>query len=500
MTRICQFFILIVTTGFLFLSQTSTAQVDDAHFGISSLHNQNAAFLDEYNRTVILHGLNEMNKRAPYRPDAIGFDLKSMQFFNTYGFNAVRLGVFWAAIEPIPGVYNFSYLDKIKHTIELLKDYGIYTLIDFHQDGYSSKYNNGLGAPVWAALSPTEEGVKPGFPVNLFGGQDGISLVTDRNYEFFWTNQSGPGGRDLQNYYFDMVKVVSRFFLHTSGIMGYEIMNEPFPGVTWSTCYDEKTKFSAGCPQFDINFLSPFYSSFVSAIRSVDKDRIVFYEPNVFFDSGSPTFVMAPKDNNIGFSFHNYDNDDPKQVFDYARQHVAATTSVPFMTEFGAALADTSQLTELVEMADQDQLSWLEWAYTNNPGFKFAHFPKIPDDQRDQGIVYDATLPLEGNNVKWDRLRVLSRVYPQVVAGKIREYQFVFTSKVFTLRYDIKNAAGQSISSNPYSKIFIPRFIYPLGYKIKVEGARVVETPDKNVLILKNKTESNAVSLIIFPV
>lgn len=499
MERICLLFISIVTISFLFISQNTFADSNDMHFDIVSLHNQNAAFQDEYNRTVILHGLNEMNKQAPYRPDAIGFDLNSIQFFNTYGFNVVRLGVFWAAIEPIPYVYNFEYLKKIKETIDLLAEHGIYTLLDIHQDGYSSKYNNGFGEPIWASLSPSEKGTKPGFPVNLFGGQEGISLVTDQNFESFWLNQAGPGGRYLQQSYFDMAKILSRFFLNTKGLMGYDIMNEPFPGVTWPTCYDEKTKFSAGCLAFDTGVLSPFYSSFVSEIRAIDKNHILFFEPNVFFDSGTPTFVVAPKDNNIGFSFHNYDTTNPKQVFDYVRQFVMTNAAVPFMTEFGAALADTSQLTQVVEMADQEQLSWIEWAYTNNPGFKFARFPDVPEDQRDQGIVYDATLPLQGSNVKWDRLHVLSRAYPQVVAGKIRNYQFDSTTKIFTLTFDIKNTAGQPISSNPYSKIFIPAFIYPEGYKVKIQGAIAVKVPNKHALILKNNNEANSVELSIFP-
>lgn len=485
------FFIFIA--GFLFCNKVLAEN-------LSYVTNQNATFKDKDNRTIILHGLNEMNKQPPYSPDSIGFDLNSIHFFNTYGFNVVRLGIYWNAIEPRPGFYDKNYLYRISQTVRVLNENGIYTLIDFHQDGYSAKYESGLGAPVWAALSSPDKGINPGFPLNLLGGNYGISLATDQDFEAFWQNLPDPSGRLLQQSYNDMVKVVTRYFLSTPGILGYEIMNEPFPGVAWSLCYNSDEKFRTGCNQFDSSTLSPFYASVISSIRSIDKKRIIFYEPNGFFGVGAPTFVIAPYDNNLGFSFHNYYNENPKQVFDYASQHVATTHSVPLMTEFGAAVTDVDQFNQIVELADQYQMSWIEWAYTNNPIYKFSRAPGVPNDQREQGIVYDATLPLEGKNVKWDRLFILSRVYPQIVAGHIRQYQFISKTKLFTLTFDTKDFQGKFISSNPYSKIFIPHFIYPKGYKIELQGASIVNFPDKQYLIIKNDVHSNIVNVLISPI
>ncbi len=492
-------FLSIFMTAFLFFGRAFAENSVDTAIKLSSLTNQHATFNDQNNRTVILHGLNEMNKQPPYSPDSIGFDLKSIHFIKSYGFNVVRLGVYWNAIEPKPGFYDKNYLLRIEQTIDLLSQNGIYTLIDFHQDGYSAKYESGLGAPVWAALSLPDKGINPGFPLNLLGGNYGISLATDQDFESFWQSRADPSGRFLQQSYNDMIKMVCRFFLYTPGIIGYEIMNEPFPGVTWSLCYNSDEQFRIGCNQFDTTVLSPFYASVILSIRSVDKKRIIFYEPNVFFGFGAPTFVIAPKDTNLGFSFHNYYNDNPEQAFDYAVQHVTASASVPLMTEFGAAVTNTDQFNQIVELADQYQMSWIEWAYTNNPLYKFARAPGVPNDQREQGIVYDATLPLKGNNVKWDRLFVLSRVYPQIVAGHIRKYQFIAKTKLFTLTFDVKNAMGNRISSNPYSQIFIPEFIYPNGYKIQIQGASIVALSDKRYLILKNDNRSDTVNVMLSP-
>jgi len=254
-----------------------------------------------------------------------------------------------------------------------------------------------------------------------------------------------------------------------------------------------------GCARFDQDVLSAFYVNVIASIRTIDKSRIIFYEPNGFFGVGAPTFVTAPKDSNLGFSFHHYYNDKPQQVFDYANQHVAASRSVPLMTEFGAAVADIGILNQISDTADRYQMSWLEWAFTNNPVYKFAHAKGVPDDPRQQGIVYDAKLPLEGENVKWDRLSVLSRVYPQIVAGKIKQYQFNSVTKIFTLSYYPLDSTGKAISSNPLSRIMIPASIYPNGYKIRLEGASILESSDKSHLTIKNASKASRVEITISP-
>jgi len=61
-------------------------------------------------------------------------------------------GVIWAGVEPEPGVFDTAYIDSIQQTVQTLADHGIYTILDFHQDEYSSAYG-GEGAPAWAAQS-----------------------------------------------------------------------------------------------------------------------------------------------------------------------------------------------------------------------------------------------------------------------------------------------------------------------------------------------------------
>lgn len=97
-------------------------------------------------QAVVLHGLNEVYKIAPYEPSASGFGDDDAAFLAANGFNAVRLGVIWEAVEPQPGVFNDACLASTAQTVQTLQDHGIHVLLDMHQDGYSSEFG-GEGAP-----------------------------------------------------------------------------------------------------------------------------------------------------------------------------------------------------------------------------------------------------------------------------------------------------------------------------------------------------------------
>lgn len=54
-----------------------------------------------------------------------------------WGFNFVRLGVMWEAVEQQEGVYDDAYLDQVEVLINNLGAAGIYTLVDMHQDVFA---------------------------------------------------------------------------------------------------------------------------------------------------------------------------------------------------------------------------------------------------------------------------------------------------------------------------------------------------------------------------
>jgi endoglycosylceramidase len=98
------------------------------------------AIRDNHDRHTVFHGVNVVYKVKPYIPDLNNFDSqdslsqRDIDDLKRWGFNLVRLGVMWEAVETAPGKYDDAYLQKIDALITKLGENGIYTLVDAHQD------------------------------------------------------------------------------------------------------------------------------------------------------------------------------------------------------------------------------------------------------------------------------------------------------------------------------------------------------------------------------
>ncbi len=115
-------------------------------------------FVDSLGRERYFHGVNAVVKGYPWHPSIEGFnaatslsddDFKIMQGM---GFTVIRLGFMWAGFEPIRGNFNTTYLNVIKSIAANASKFGIYTLIDMHQDVFSERFC-GEGMPSWAVQS-----------------------------------------------------------------------------------------------------------------------------------------------------------------------------------------------------------------------------------------------------------------------------------------------------------------------------------------------------------
>ncbi len=236
--------------------------------------------VDGSGRVRIDHGVNMVYKRAPYVPAATGFGDDDAAFLARNGFTSVRLGLIWKAVEPQPGKYDDTYLSRVRNTVNVLHEHGIVALLDFHQDLFNERYQ-GEGAPDWAVQDdglPAQP--QAGFPGNYFG-----MPALWRAFDHFWANDAGPGGVGLQDRYAAAWKHVAGYFRGTPGVLGIDVFNEPFPGSQWSTCLNP-----VGCPSYDAQ-LTAFTQKVIDAVRSVDKLTPVFYEPQLFFNDGVPTYV-----------------------------------------------------------------------------------------------------------------------------------------------------------------------------------------------------------------
>lgn len=190
------------------------------------------AFVDEKGRQRIFNGVNFVCKSAvPDEDGVIRFktDITDslMELLAKKGINIVRLGVTWEGIEPQPGEFNKAYLDGVRDTLSICERHGIYAFIDWHQDLFSChNLTSGDGAPRWACIKSLE---KPHDPYIIWAegyfAHPGIHACFDA----FWNN-TPVLGKGLQEWYCEMLAYTVSYLKDCKAIMGYDVMNEPFPG------------------------------------------------------------------------------------------------------------------------------------------------------------------------------------------------------------------------------------------------------------------------------
>lgn len=382
------------------------------------LHWDGAALRDPDGRIVTLRGLNVVYKRAPYLPDTGGTTITADSFNDadaaliaSWGFNLVRLGLIWKAIEPVRGAYDAAYLNRARQIVSTLAAHGIYTLIDFHQDVYNERYA-GEGAPDWAVNSPLP-------PTNT--GNWGANYFTPavmNEYDLFWANANG-----VTDAYADAWMQAAATFAGQMGVLGYDLFNEPWPGSPWPTCAN-----TVGCVAFEKLLLQPFYQKVLDAIRTVDPDRMVYFSPAIPTNFGAGVNV-GPLDDpgeQTGLSFHVYclegslDGSFSGQgascpvLEDRAvRTQVDWTRTIRahgLLSEFGASddLRDVERIIELAEANDND--SYAYWAYKQFDD---------PTGSPTESVLDPVTL-----SPKMAKLRVIARPYAQSVAGTILHHDW----------------------------------------------------------------------------
>jgi endoglycosylceramidase len=81
---------------------------------------------DSEGRHTIFHGVNVVYKIPPYIPDSQVYDSqnslndKDIDDLVSWGFNFVRLGVMWEAVETSPGNFNSTYIQEVDTLINKL--------------------------------------------------------------------------------------------------------------------------------------------------------------------------------------------------------------------------------------------------------------------------------------------------------------------------------------------------------------------------------------------
>lgn len=425
-------------------------------------------------RVVILHGLNMVNKRSPFTPESAGFATTAAATLADNGFDVVRLGVLYQAVEPRPGQINTTYLESIVKTVTELANQGVYSLLDFHQDEMNQEFG-GEGFPTWSVLTDGLKVRKYVFPLAYVQ-----SPALGKAYDNFWSNQGEAGGVRLQQAYVVALKAVARTFNDNPWVLGYDLFNEPWPATATT------------------QQLTSFYSRAIAGIRSVDKHHLIWYEPWVSFNFGVPTRIPSIADDLLGMSFHDYCPNgrgcasSEQKTVDNALAHSASTDVALLLSEFGAT-NNYQDLGRVVDLADASQLSWIEWSYCGCEDPTGSIPPSV------EALVANPRLPAVGSNVNQAKLKVLAEPYATLVAGTPLSSSYDRATSMYHLTFSTRSPSGLQFGVGACTAIEVPSIQYPTGYQVQVTGGDVTSPPDAGVLEVRSTLSSGSVSVTIAP-
>jgi endoglycosylceramidase len=292
---------------------------------------------DAQGREVLLRGVN-VNALAEYWQGTefattFRFRRRDPERMASIGWNAVRLLVSWSRIEPEPGQYDDTYLEKVEQVVDELAAVGIYTIIDFHQDAWGPSLAASPdeacpagqtpalgwdGAPEWATLAGDAARCTPGVRE--------LSPAVMAAWDAFFADAPAADGVGVQTRYVEMVGHVARRFADNTAVAGYDLMNEP-------NAFEESEAAA----------LSSMYERALGAIRAAEQaadglPHLVLFEPPALWSAagrGAPP-VFA-HDDNVVYAPHVYtggftDGPITADAFVVAREEAALFGDAPVVS------------------------------------------------------------------------------------------------------------------------------------------------------------------------
>lgn len=408
-------------------------------------------FVDEQGREVLLNGLNVLQRHDDhFYPE---FE-KDFPYFRKAGFNLLRFGIFWDTAEPQPGVIDTEYLGRVKAMFRKAEEYGIYIMVDMHQDLFAAKYID--GAPDWACL---DEGLY--HPENCalwyqaYLESDAIIRAADN----FWANKPASDGVGLLDHYEQMWEKIAEMFADCSNVIGLEPMNEPFMGSIARNSFGEATMhameknpgFSLGDPTtykpqeaaefmglvaqrfltWDQTVLMDFYRRIARAI-SKTSDLPLITGGNIYCSSDLPTGISPVGGISQIYAPHGYDSVvDSDNYQNYSKDNVA------LLYEHKKADADRLGLPTIIG----------EWGAFPDKDFvnDLIRFMNGILEKNLWGSAYCEYHPGMDSNPNFTSL---SRAYPQAASGEILSYHYEEETHTFTMEMEARK--GISVIYLPF--------------------------------------------------
>ncbi len=426
---------------------------------------------DSTGRVLILRGMNVTGSNKWPDPETGKFfpswlSPDDFKLIASWGYNSIRFLIIWEAIEPERGIFDDNYLNDVFTITEWARDAGLLTILDMHQDIYSRKFN-GDGAPEWAVL---DDGIP--FTPREPWYENYLEPAVQRAYDSFWQNREG-----IQDEYFSAWKKVAEKFADADWVVGFDIMNEPFPGTTFNP------------DEFDQKYFQPFYDKAISTIAEVDSEHIIFIEPNAMRTNvlaGGGTLLQFDRNavKRLAYAPHFYD---PATTANYrydnninrlrntiqAVHDDAERMGIPvWVGEWGVWEGDIVNANKFLE----DQLAVLDefvapWSFWN----------------------YNKTGSMTPLTNTWF-LDYLIRPQPSKIAGTPEELSFDQGTKRFRFTYTEENLSAPT-------EIILPKSF--TSFSLSIEPARNYEWVDKSeklgLLIIYPEKDGEEVTVTLSP-
>ncbi len=438
--------------------------------------------VDSQGRVLLFHGLNEVAKRPPAEPAAFGFRAADASWMASNGFRLVRLGVLFSGLMPTPGKVSRRYLAAITSSVDLLARFHIFTLIDFHQDGYGPAVGSD-GFPAWMTLTRGAASVNAHFPQYYV-----MDPAVQQAFQSFWDNARRPGGVGLQTYALMGYAAVARQFARDPWVIGYDVLNEPWPGTTWAPCLAP-----AGCPSLVRSELTPFYDKVAAVIRRQGSRQIVFEEPFATFNLGGSAPDLSLPAGQAGMSFHMYTSTP-------AAEPGLISKSLAWSRSTGGALLDSewssaTGASGIVRQAGELDAALVPWAYWSFAGCSTG----CRRGESTSAVIPDLAKAPSGTNLNQTIASSLTQPYPLATAGVPTADSYDTTTRTLRFAYSTSEVTGGSFAKGTVTVIEAPTSVYPSGYTVSVSGARVVSKPCSSLLEIEAAAGARVVRVTVDP-
>jgi endoglycosylceramidase len=408
-------------------------------------------FVDRAGRVIIFRGVSVScaAKLPPFRAITAPPDIEPL---SCLGFNVIRLLFVWEAYEPCPGCYDEQYLADIAAVAAAAWGRGIHVIVDFHQDGFSRFVSRGCGCgfPAWTVSPGARVAVPDNNPRRELCWP--FLVATDpsmhRSFHDFYADVQGVRTRYLQ-----MVARVSHALAAVPGVIGYDLLNEP-----WGREVEE---------------LAPLYLDAAAVIQAHHPSALLFLEGHVSTNMGLQTKLPRLAIANVVYAPHYYK---PLPIvlghwhgachnIDRAFARMNAVTdswNVPlFLGEFGMP-ADVAKagdyIATIYDRLDASLASGAHWNYTPTwteeacDGWNGENFNIL---QRDGTLRPNFRL----------------RPYPRLTAGS--PLRFVYNESHPPVHGPSLEFVWDHCPQRGATELFVPALLFPPSSAISVQPADV---------------------------